>query len=86
MKKATLALLAGLTMAAPTPAFADAGRPVAVEVAKAKAPAQAPAQDLSNYAERETESKQAQDFQGGQTVIVFSGAAVVALLLLLILI
>jgi hypothetical protein len=86
MRKATLALLAGLTMAAPTAAFADAGRPVAAEVAQAKTPASAPAQDVSNYAERETESKQAQDFQGGQTVIVFSGAALVALILLLLLI
>ncbi len=72
-------------MAAPTAAFAEI-RPAAVEVVQAKAPAPAPAQDASNYAERETQSKQAQDFQGGQTVIVFSGAAVVALLLLLILI
>ena len=86
MRKATYALLAGLTMSAPTAAFAETERPVAASVVKAKVPAQAPAQDVSNYAERETESKQAQDFQGGQTVIVFSGAAVVALILLLILI
>jgi hypothetical protein len=86
MRKATFALLAGLTMAAPTVAFADTGRPVAASVAQTKAPAPAAAQDVSNYAERETESKQAQDFQGGQTVIVFSGAALVALILLLLLI
>jgi hypothetical protein len=86
MRKATFALIAGLSMAAPTAALADAGRPVAVEVASGKLAAPAPAQDTSSYADRETESKQAQDFQGGQTVIIFSGAAVVALLLLLILI
>ena len=86
MSKASIALLAGLTMAAPTVAFADAYRPAVVEVAPShKAPAPAPAQDTSSYAEREADSKQAQEFQGGQTVIVFSGAAFVALLLLLIL-
>lgn len=87
MSKASIALLAGLTMAAPTVAFADANRPAVVEVAASqRTPAPAPAQDASGYAEREASSKQAQDFEGGQTVIVFSGAAFVALLLLLILI
>jgi hypothetical protein len=87
MRKASLALLAGLTFGAPTAAFADdAQRPVAVEVAGAKAPVRAPVQDASSYAEREQASKQAAEFEGGQTVIVFSGAALVALLLLLILI
>jgi hypothetical protein len=87
MSKTAFALIAGLTMAAPTVAIADAARPAAVEVVKAsKAPAPAPQQDVSNYADREQDSKQAQDFQGGQTVIIFSGAALVALLLLLILI
>jgi hypothetical protein len=76
-----------LTLAAPTVALADATRPVAVEVAKTdKAPAQAPSQDATGYAERELQSNKAQDFQGGQTVVVFSGAALVALILLLILI
>jgi hypothetical protein len=90
MSKTTLALIAGLTMAAPAAAFADTGRSSAVEVTQTttttKAPAQAQAQDVSSYAEREQDSKQAQDFQGGQTVIIFSGAALVALVLLLILI
>jgi hypothetical protein len=90
MSKTVFALVAGLTIAAPTVAFADAARPVAVDVARtttaAKAPAQAAAQDASSYAEREQDSKQAQDFQGGETVIIFSGAALVALLILLILI
>jgi hypothetical protein len=74
-------------MAAPAAAaFADAGRPVAVEVAQAKTPARAQAQEVTSYAQREQDSKQAQNFQGGQTVIVFSGAALVALILLLLLI
>ncbi len=85
--KTSFALIAGLALAAPTVAFADTARPVAVEVARSTtAPAQAPTEDVSNYAEREQDSKQAQEFEGGQTVIVFSGAALVALLLLLILI
>jgi hypothetical protein len=85
--KTAFALIAGLTLAAPSVAFADTSRPVAAEVASPMtAPAQAPTQDVSNYAEREQDSKQAQEFQGGQTVIVFSGAALVALILLLILI
>lgn len=86
MNKAAIALLAGLTMAAPTAAFADTNRPVAVQVEKAasvKAPIQA---ESTNYAEREAVSKDAQNFQGGQTVVVFSGAALVALILLLLLI
>lgn len=87
MRKASLALLAGLTLAAPTTALADvANRPVAVEVANTRAPTPAPAQDVSSYADREQASKQAGEFEGGQVVIVFSGAALVALLLLLILI
>jgi len=86
MNKAAIALLAGLTMAAPAAAFADTGRPVAVEVQKSAAPAKAPTQAASNYAEREAASKDAQEFQGGQTVVVFSGAALVALILLLLLI
>ena len=85
--KTALALLAGLTLATPAVALADATQPMAVEVVKTeKAPAQAPSQDASSYAEREQQSNKAQDFQGGQTVIVFSGAALVALILLLILI
>lgn len=87
MRKASIALLAGLTFAAPTVAFAETTRAATVEVVKAEtAPAPAPVQDATNYADREADSKKAQDFQGGQTVIVFSGAALVALLLLLLLI
>lgn len=86
MNKAAIALLAGLTMAVPGAAFAG-DRPVAAHVEKsAKAPAPAPVQQTSNYAEREAASKDAQNFQGGQTIVVFSGAALVALILLLLLI
>jgi hypothetical protein len=85
--KTTFALIAGLTLAAPSAVLADTTQPVPVEVTKTTtAPAQAPTEDVSSYAEREQDSKQAQEFQGGQTVIIFSGAALVALVLLLILI
>ena len=86
MNKAAIALVAGLTMAAPAAAFANDARPVAAHVEKSSAPTRAPVQETSNYAEREAASKDAQEFQGGQTVVVFSGAALVALILLLLLI
>ena len=86
MNKAAIALLAGLTMAAPAAAFAGEAPVIAhVEKSVTAAP-KAPVQETSNYAEREAASKDAQDFQGGQTVVVFSGAALVALILLLLLI
>jgi hypothetical protein len=86
-RSAAFALLAGLTMAAPSVAFAEAERASSAQVIKTeRAPAPTPTNDTSNYAEREASSAQAQEFEGGQTVIVFSGAALVALLLLLILI
>ena len=87
MNKAAIALLAGLTMAAPAAAFAGEARPVAAHVEKSATSVKAPVQaESTNYAEREAASKDAQDFQGGQTVVVFSGAALVALILLLLLI
>lgn len=87
MRKASIALLAGLTFAAPAVALAAPERPVAAQVVVSdKAPAPAEAPDKSNYAERETANQQVAEYEGGQTVIVFSGAAFVALLLLLLLI
>lgn len=81
---ASLAILAGLA-GAPAVALADTA-PVAVEVQKTAAPAPASQSDVSNYAQRENQSKQAADFQGGNTVIVMSGAAFVVLVLLLLII
>ena len=83
---ASMALVAGLTAAAPTAALAEAG-PVAAHVEnKTIAPAPAPANDVSGYAEREAQDKKTADFQGGDTVIVMSGAAFVLLLLVLLVI
>ena len=83
---ASLALLAGLA-GAPAIAVADSA-PVAAEVtqANAPAPAPAPASDVSSYAAREAQDKQAADFQGGNTVVIMSGTALVALILLLLII
>jgi hypothetical protein len=84
MRIASLALLAGFA-GAPAVALADE-RPVAAEVSSIKTPAPAAQQDVSGYAQREAQDKKASDFQGGQTVIVISGAALIALILFLILI
>lgn len=81
---ASLALLAGLA-GSPAIAAADTA-PVAVEVTQAKAPASAPASETSSYAAREAQDKQAADFQGGNTVVIMSGTALVALILLLLII
>lgn len=77
----SLALLAGLA-GAPAVALADT-KPVAVEVQKAAAPAPASSTDTSDYAQREAKDTKAAEFQGGNTVIVMSGTALVALVLLL---
>jgi hypothetical protein len=80
----SLALLAGLA-GAPAVALADS-KPVAAQVVKAEAPVAASSQDATDYAQREAQDKKAADFQGGNTVIVMSGTALVVLVLLLLLI
>lgn len=81
---ASLALLAGLA-GAPAIAVAD-NAPVPAEVTQTKAPAPAPASDVSSYATREAQDKQAADFQGGNTIVIMSGTALVALILVLLII
>ena len=81
---ASLAILAGLA-GAPAVALADT-QPVAVEVQKTAAPAQASQSETANYAQRESQDKQAASFEGGNVVIVMSGAALVVLILLLLII
>ena len=80
----SLAVLAGLA-GAPAVALADS-KPVAAEVQKVQAPAPASQQDTSDYAQREAQDKKAADFQGGNTVIVMSGTALLAIVLLLLII
>lgn len=85
MSTRTLALLAGLTMAAPV-ALAEDAKPVAAHVEPSKtAPAPAQDQDTQGYAEREQTDKKVADYEGGQVVVYMSGAALLALILLLIL-
>ena len=81
---ASLAILAGLA-GVPAVALADT-KPVPVEVQKTVAPAQATQSENTNYAQRESQDKKAASFEGGNVVIYMSGAALVALILLLLLI
>jgi hypothetical protein len=83
-RMASLAILAGL-VGVPAVALAD-NAPVAAQVQKTTAPAPAPQSDVSNYAQREAQDKEAANFQGGNVVIVMSGAALVALILILLII
>lgn len=85
IRTASYALIAGLTFAAPTTAFA-APTPTVAQVEKTTAPAPAQQEDTKSYAEREQADNKVADYEGGQVVIYFSGAALVALILLLILI
>lgn len=85
IRTASLALLAGLTLATPAAAFA-APQPEIAQVENKNAPAPAQQQDTKSYADREQANKQVADYEGGQVVVYFSGAALVALILLLILI
>lgn len=85
IRTASLALLAGMTLAAPTAALAEPARPVAAQVERVTAPTPAAPAEASSYADREAQSKQVADYEGGNVVIVLSsGAALVLLLILLI--
>jgi hypothetical protein len=86
MRIASLALISGLALGAPTVALAD-NAPVATHVEKAAAPAPATQQDANSYAQRDAQDKQVQNYEGGNTVVIaMSGGAFVVLLLLLLLI
>lgn len=84
IRTASLALLAGLTVAAPTAAFAAPAAPIAHVEKSSTAPAKAPQQDASRYADREAQDKQVAEYEGGSTVVIaMSGGALVVLLFLL---
>lgn len=72
-------------LAAPATALA-APEPVAAQVEKTTAPAPAQQKDAAQYADREQADKQVQNYEGGQVIVYMSGAALVALILLLLLI
>jgi len=66
---------------APAVAMANAKAPI-VEVQKDQAPK--PAEDTSDYAQREAQDKKVQNYQGGSTVVIgISGGALLVLLFLL---
>ena len=85
LRTASFALVGGLMLAAPAAALA-APEPVAAHVEKTTAPAPAQQKDAAQYADREQADKQVQSYEGGQVVVYMSGAALVALILLLLLI
>jgi hypothetical protein len=85
-RNASIALVAGLTLGAPSIALASPDRPVIAQVERQTAPAPAGEHDTASYSEREAQDKQVAEYEGGQTVVIFSGAAFVALILLLLLI
>lgn len=88
LRTASLALLAGLTLAAPTAAYAAPTVPAAAHVEKAAAPAPAPAprDQAANYADREAKSGQVSDYEGGNVVVVLSGGTLLVLLLIILLV
>jgi len=85
IRTASFALIAGLSLAAPATAFAAPTEPVAVQVEKTTAPAPAQQQDTQSYADREQADKKVADYEGGQVVVYLSGAALVAIILILLL-
>jgi hypothetical protein len=85
LRKASLALITGLAFAAPATALA-APEPVAAHVEKTTAPAPAQQQDASQYADREQSDQKVANYEGGQVIVYMSGAALVALILLLLLV
>jgi hypothetical protein len=85
IRTASFALIAGLTLAAPATALATPTEPAIAQVEKTTAPAPAQQSETATYAEREQADKKVANYEGGQVVVYFSGAALVALILLLIL-
>ena len=85
LRTASFALITSLTLATPAVALA-APEPVAAHVEKTTAPAPAQQQETAQYADREQADKQVQNYEGGQVIVYMSGAALVALILLLLLI
>ncbi len=88
IRPASLGLLLALAFVAPGAAFAGPERDVATRaVAAPGAPVPAAATDVSSYAQREQHDTQVASYEGGSVVMVgFSGGALVALLLILLLI
>ena len=78
-----LALATTLAIGAPAVAYAAPEAPAAVETVKTPAPA-ASHSDAASYAQREKQDHKAANFQGGDVIVIgISGAAIIVLLLLI---
>lgn len=86
IRTASMALVAGLTLAAPISAYAAPTVAVTHVEKSTTAPAPAPQEDASSYADREASNQKVANYEGGSTVVIaMSGGAFVVLLLLLLL-
>jgi hypothetical protein len=84
-----IATVLGLALGAPTMASAAPQREVPAQVAASPAATPAPAAqaDSSSYAQREKQDKNVAGYQGGSTIVIgASGAALIVLLLVLVLV
>lgn len=82
-----IAAVLGLGLAAPTMASAAPQREVPALVAPSATPAPAAKADASSYAQREQRDHQVQNYQGGSVIVIgASGAALLVLLLVLVLV
>lgn len=87
IRPASLAVFTALALGAPAAAMAAPDQPVAAQVEHVNAPTQASAQDTAQYAQRDQQDKQVQNYQGGNVVVIgISGTALVVLLLILLLV
>lgn len=90
LRPASLALVAGLGLAAPASVALADNAPVAAEHVQAPAQPTASSSDASRYAQREQQDQKqkATDYKGGDLVVIGAsgGAILVVLLLLLILV
>jgi hypothetical protein len=78
----------GLSLGAPTLASASPARDVPAQVVASPAkPAPAAAHDSSSYAQREQRDHQVASYKGGSTIVIgASGAALIVMLLVLVLV
>jgi hypothetical protein len=84
-----IATVFGLALGVPTMASAAPAREVPAQVAAspAAAPAAAAQADSSSYAQREKQDMKVASYQGGSTIVIgASGAALIVLLLVLVLV
>lgn len=83
-----IATVVALVLGAPTQASAAPRHEVPAQIAAApSAPTRATTSDSSSYAQREQRDHKVADYQGGSTIVIgASGAALIVLLLVLVLV